>query len=109
MTLKSWITTKENDMRERPPIHPGETLQEFLEDYNITAYRLAKDTGMQRIRVSQILKGERSITADTALRLGRYFGVSAGYWMGLQSRHDVELAKMMIDSELEQIPVLVEA
>ncbi len=72
-------------------IHPGEVLQEeFLLPLGITAYRLSKDIGIPQSRVSQILKGRRRITADTALRLSRYFGNSPKFWMGLQDDFDLE-------------------
>lgn len=73
-----------------PNITPGEILrEEFLSPMAITAYRLAKDTGMPPTRVSQILKGRRRITADTALRLSRYFGNSAEFWLAIQDEHDL--------------------
>ena len=72
-------------------IHPGEILQEeFLIPFEITAYKLAKDIGIPQTRVSEILKGNRRITADTALRLGKYFGNSAKFWLGLQDDYDLE-------------------
>ncbi len=72
-------------------IHPGEILkEEFLIPFNITAYRLAKDTFIPQTRISQIVKGKRSITADTALRLSKYFGNSAMFWLGLQNDYDLE-------------------
>lgn len=72
-------------------IHPGEILlEEFLLPLNISAYRLSKDLGIPQTRVSQIVKGNRSITADTALRLSRYFGNSASFWLGLQNDYDIE-------------------
>lgn len=72
-------------------IHPGEILmEEFLIPFGISAYKLAKDIAIPQTRVSQILKGKRSITADTALRLSRYFGNSAKFWLGLQDDFDLE-------------------
>lgn len=72
-------------------IHPGEILQEeFLIPLSITAYRLSKDLDIPQTRVSQILKGNRRITADTALRLSKYFGNSAKFWLGLQDDYDIE-------------------
>lgn len=72
-------------------IHPGEILQkEFLKPFDISAYRLAKDIGIPQTRVSEILKGNRRITADTALRLSKYFGNSAKFWLGLQDDFDLE-------------------
>ena len=72
-------------------IHPGEVLkEEFMEPLNITAYRLSKDLGIPQTRISQILKGRRRISADTALRLSKYFGNSAKFWLGLQDDYDIE-------------------
>lgn len=72
-------------------IHPGEILlEEFLRPLEITAYRLSKDTEIPQTRISQIIKGNRRITADTALRLSSYFGNSAKFWLGLQDDYDIE-------------------
>ena len=72
-------------------VHPGEVLkEEFLDPLGITAYRLAKDTGLPQTRVSQILKGARRVTADTALRLSKYFGNTPKFWLGLQDDFDLE-------------------
>ncbi|MGB6295242.1 MAG: HigA family addiction module antitoxin [Rivularia sp. (in: cyanobacteria)] len=76
-----------------PNIHPGEILQlEFLEPMNISAYRLSKDIGVTQTRISEILSGKCSITADTALRLSRYFGNSAQFWLNLQTEYDLRQA-----------------
>ncbi len=75
-------------------IHPGEILlEEFLVPFNISAYKLAKDIGIPQTRVSEIIKGNRRITADTALRLSKYFGNSAKFWLGLQDDFDLEEEK----------------
>ena len=72
-------------------IHPGEILkEEFMVPLEITAYRLSKDLGIPQTRISEILKGRRRISADTALRLSRYFGNSAKFWLGLQADYDLE-------------------
>lgn len=72
-------------------IHPGEILlEEFLKPLKITAYRLSKDIGIPQTRISAIIKGKRRVTADTALRLSRYFGNSAKFWLGLQDDFDIE-------------------
>ncbi len=72
-------------------IHPGEILlEEFLNPIQITAYRLSKDTDIPQTRISQIIKGRRRITADTALRLASYFGTTAQFWLGLQNDYDLE-------------------
>ncbi len=76
-------------------IHPGEVLlEEFLIPFEITAYKLAKDIGIPQTRVSEILKANRRITADTALRLSKYFGNSAKFWLGLQDDFDLEEERM---------------
>ena len=72
-------------------IHPGEVLhEEFMKPLEITAYRLSKDLGIPQTRISEILKGRRRVTADTALRLSKYFGNSAKFWLGLQDDYDLE-------------------
>jgi len=86
-------------------ITPGEILlEEFLKPFDISAYRLSKDTGMPATRISQILKGKRRITADTALRLSRYFGNSADFWMGIQDEFDLREEVERIEAELDRIP-----
>ena len=86
-------------------IHPGEVLsQEFLIPYGITAYRLAKDIGIPQTRVSEIVKGNRRITADTALRLSKYFSTSAKFWLGLQDDYDLEEEAKTKSSIIEGIP-----
>lgn len=85
-------------------IHPGEVLQEeFLVPLQITAYRLSKDTGIPQTRISEIVKGNRRITADTALRLSRYFGTSAKFWLGLQDDYDLEEEETFKEDELKNI------
>ncbi len=85
-------------------IHPGEILkEEFLAELQISAYRLAKDTGIPQTRVSQILKHKRRITADTALRLSMYFGNSPKFWLGLQDDYDLEEERNAKGKELVQI------
>jgi antitoxin HigA-1 len=75
-------------------IHPGEVLmEEFLIPFDISAYKLAKDIGIPQTRISEILKGNRRITADTAIRLSKYFGNSAKFWLGLQDDFDLEAAQ----------------
>ena len=91
-------------MEKLPNIHPGEVLQEeFLGPLNITAYRLAKDINIPQTRISEILKGNRRITADTALRLSYYFGNSPKFWLGLQDDYDLEEEKTNKQQELESI------
>jgi antitoxin HigA-1 len=85
-------------------IHPGEILQEeFLIPLEISAYRLSKDIGIPQTRISEILKGRRRITADTALRLSKYFGNSAKFWLGLQDDYDIEEESSKKEPELRAI------
>ena len=85
-------------------IHPGEILEEeFLKPMGITAYKLSKGIGVPQTRTSQILKGRRRITADTALRLSKYFGTSTKFWLGLQNDYDIEEERGNIRQELEKI------
>ena len=91
-------------------IHPGEILQEeFLRELQISAYRLAKDTGIPQTRISQIIKSKRRITADTALRLSIYFGNTPKFWLGLQDDYDLEEEKMTKGRELGQIKHYISA
>jgi len=86
-----------------PPIHPGEILQEeFLEPMGVSQYRLAKDTSVPARRINEIVRGQRSITADTALRLSRYFGTSERFWLNLQGRFDLETEKDRLGNRLER-------
>lgn len=86
-------------------IHPGEVLkEEFLEPLGITAYRLSKDTFIPQTRISEILKGRRRVTADSALRFAKYFGTSAKFWLGLQDDYDLEEEGINKKSELDEIP-----
>ena len=92
-------------MEKIPTITPGEILlEEFLKPMNITAYRLAKDTNVPATRISQIIKGKRRITADTALRFSKYFGNSADVWLGIQDEYDLREEKKHIAQELEKTP-----
>lgn len=85
-------------------IHPGEILEEeFLKPMGITAYKLSQAIGVPQTRTSQILKGKRRITADTALRLSKFFGTSSKFWLGLQNDFDIEEENNNIKKELEQI------
>lgn len=84
--------------------HPGEILQyEFLEPLKITAYRISKELRIPQTRISEIIKGNRRITADTALRLSKYFGNSAKFWLGIQDDYDIEEGKEMKEAELNEI------
>jgi addiction module HigA family antidote len=88
-------------------IHPGEVLrEEFLEPLGITAYRLAKETGIPQTRISLILREQRVITADTALRFAAFFGTSAKFWLGLQEEYDLEAARDRLSEDLTRIKPL---
>jgi len=85
-------------------VHPGEILNyEFLKPLEITAYRLSKDLKIPQTRISEIIKGNRRITADTALRLSKYFGNSAKFWLGIQNDYDIEEEKENKKKELNEI------
>ena len=89
--------------RKPPPIHPGEILQEeFLRPLGISQYRVAKETSVSPRRINEIVRGTRAITADTALRLSRYFGTSERFWLNLQVRYDVEVEKDRLGDRLER-------
>ncbi len=91
-------------MKRLKNIHPGEVLlEEFLTPLNISAYKLAKDISIPQTRISQILKEKRRITADTALRLSKYFGNSPKFWLGLQDDFDIEEERLSIENELSAI------
>ena len=95
-------------MERLPNIHPGEILnEEFLLPMNITPYRLAKDTGIPQTRVSQIIKGHRRITADTAIRLSRFFGNSVKFWLGIQDDYDIRTTLYEKKEEFENIKQVV--
>ncbi len=88
-------------------IHPGEVLlEEFLRPMEVTAYRLSKDIEIPQTRISQIIKGKRRITADTALRLSSYFGNSAKFWLGLQDDYDIEEEKRLNEAIFRKIQQL---
>lgn len=92
--------------KEMSPIHPGEILsEEFLLPMHITQYRLAQEIGVDARRIHAIVHGERSITAETALLLSRFFGNSAGFWMGLQSQYDLEVAEDRLGDRLRSVAV----
>jgi addiction module HigA family antidote len=85
-----------------PPIHPGEILlEEFLEPLGLSQYRLAKDISVPPRRINEIVHGQRAISADTALRLSRYFGTTDRFWLNLQTRYDLELEKDRLGERLE--------
>jgi len=91
-------------MKKLANIHPGEILnKEFLMPLNISAYRLSKEIKLPQTRISEIIKGKRRITADTALRLSKYFGNSPQFWLGLQNDYDLEEENNILKTELNKI------
>ncbi len=86
-----------------PPIHPGEILiEEFLKPMGISQYRLAKDISVPPRRINEIVHGKRAITADTALRLGRFFGMSPQFWLNFQTRYDLEVTEDLLANRLDK-------
>ena len=85
------------------PVHPGLLLaEEFMRPSKVTQYRLAKDTGMSPIQVSLIVRGKRSVTAETAMRLGRFFGMSAAFWINAQAHYDLQTAEAKLTRTIER-------
>ncbi len=98
------------EQRIYPPMHPGRVLElEFLEPLEITPYRLAKDIEVDPPRVYSLVRGKRAISADTALRLGRYFGTSAEFWLNLQSHYDLEVEEDRVGESILKIQPLAHA
>ena len=88
-------------MKRLAPVHPGEVLlEDFMKPNGLTAYRVAKDIGVPALRINQIVKGERGISADTALRLARYFGTSAAVWVRIQARYELEMAQNELETRI---------
>ena len=89
--------------RDLPPVHPGEILlEDFLKPLNITRYRLAKSIGVPQRRIDEICAGKRSITAETAMRLARFFGTDAQSWLNLQTHYDLECLEMKMADRINQ-------
>jgi len=90
--------------RDLPPVHPGEILlEDFLKPLNISRYRLAKSIGVPQRRIDEICAGKRAITADTALRLARFFGTDAQSWMNLQAEYDLETAEINLAERIARV------
>ena len=90
-------------MERLPPVHPGEVLlEDFMKPLGLSNYRVAKDIDVPALRISQIVRGRRSITADTAMRLARYFGTSAAIWLRLQARYDLEIAEAKMANRINR-------
>lgn len=105
LKLKIIMIKEVDEMTERiDPIHPGEILQEdFLTPMKISAYKLAKETFIDQTRISEIIRGKRSITVDTALRFSKFFGTSAEFWINIQNQYDMENKKEELAPELIKI------
>ena len=104
---RSSTTTKRSSRAKvQKPIHPGEVLlEDFLNPMEVTQYRLAKGTGVPRRRINEIVHGVRGITADTALRLARFFGTSEQFWLNLQNRYDLERERDRLGNRLNDVEV----
>ena len=90
-------------MERLDPVHPGEVLlEDFMKPFGLSQYRVAQDIGVPALRINQIVHGKRGISADTAMRLARYFGTSAEVWMRLQSRYDLEVAEPKLALKIQQ-------
>lgn len=110
MILNEYKFETENDIDTEMigNIHPGEILlEDFMKPLGITPYKLAKDTLMSQTRVSEIIKGERAITCNSALKFGKYFGTSPDLWLGFQKRYDLIEELKRIQDEIDKIPCLV--
>lgn len=92
----------------RDPIHPGEHLREILDELGMSAAALARALDVPTNRVTQVLNGQRSITGDTALRLGHYFGNSADFWLNLQALHDLRVAERAVGKRVRSLPRLAD-
>jgi addiction module HigA family antidote len=92
--LASRVDLSDQGQEHMPSIHPGEHLRDWLDESGVSAYALAKDMGVPPNRLTAILAGERAVTADTAIRLGKAIGTSAEMWMGLQASYDLEVARL---------------
>jgi addiction module HigA family antidote len=84
------------------PVHPGTYLKELLDELGVSQYRLAREVGVSPMRISHLVRGRRPVTAELALRLGRYFGQSPRYWVNLQSRYDMDMAEEALGAQVRQ-------
>jgi len=108
-TLRSSIITKEYQNMPRTPIHPGEILADELKEIGISAAELARTLSVPANRISQIIAGKRAVSADTALRLARYFGTTPDLWMNLQKTYELDLARRQVGNSMRHIPQRVHA
>ena len=100
------MTTTETNSK-HAPVHPGEVLMEdFIEGFGITQNKLAVAIGVPPRRINEIVHGKRAVTADTALRLGKYFGVSAQFWLNLQTQYDLDMAEDRLSMQIDAITPL---
>ena len=107
---KSWTTTSEVTVTVlKRAVHPGEILSEELQEWGVSVHELARQMNVPADRVGQIIAGSQSVTADTALRLGHWFGVDAQFWMNLQSQYDLALAERSIGADLQKLPSAAQA
>ncbi len=106
ITIKKGRTMKKKEKLE--PVHPGEVLfEDFMKPLGLSQYRVAQDIGVPALRISEIVRAKRAVTADTAMRLARYFSTSPGIWMRLQAQYDLELAERACGKDiLAQVPEL---
>jgi antitoxin HigA-1 len=104
MLRLSIITRAEEKTMARTPIHPGEILADELEEIGLSAKKLADTIEVPPNRLYQLLAGKRNVTADTALRLGQYFGMSADFWMNLQTAYELDLARQQVGKAIQRIP-----
>jgi len=101
---RSLTITEENMRQPLAPVHPGEILaEEFMQPLGVTQYRLAKETEVPPRRINEIVQGHRAITADTALRLARFFGTSEMFWLNLQARYDLDIQRAKLGSRLASV------
>ena len=90
-------------MKNLPPVHPGEVLlEDFMKPNGLTAYRVAKDIGVPALRINQIVRQKRGVSADTALRLARYFGTTAAVWIRMQARYELEVAQAELEKRINK-------
>ena len=106
-TMMNRGTTNKRDLAKRrafAPVHPGEViLADYLEPLGMSRYALAKALGITQARLGEIIRGRRAITPDTALRLARYFGTTAEFWMAMQAQYDLDVARDRLDAKIERI------
>jgi addiction module HigA family antidote len=104
MTLKLWIIIEFMKAKKLAPVHPGEILfHDFMAPLGLTQYALAKAISVTPMRISQIVRGQRAVTADTALRLSRYFGTRPAWWMDLQTHYDLETAADKLEARIARV------